>query len=111
AASLVAIAASAAALTFWMRARRADDRPRPHFRFALMLPESASVNVSQRGTSFALSPDGKKLAYAGGPGANLYVRDLDELTPRLVSNERIASPRFSPDGAWIGYVAGNMLRT
>ena len=63
-----------------------------------------------RGAAFALSPDGSALAYVGRDGRDrqLMVRRLDEADARpLAGTEGALDPFFSPDGAWIGFFAGN----
>lgn len=62
---------------------------------------------------FALSPDGRTLAYTARDGASqaLYVRRLDRLgVERLPRTEGANSPFFSPDSRWIGYFANGRLR-
>jgi Tol biopolymer transport system component len=50
----------------------------------------------------ALSPDGQRIAYVDR--GQLWVRELDELTPRRVSSsERADAPFWSPDGGSIGF--------
>lgn len=47
------------------------------------------------------SPDGKQIAYVGGPFANdVYVMDSDGSNPRLISDEpsKVQNVRWSPDG-------------
>jgi serine/threonine protein kinase len=51
---------------------------------------------------FALSPDGRSLAYVGRTG-ELFVRRLDEFDARpLDGTSGARTPFFSPDGAWVG---------
>jgi len=58
-------------------------------------------------TYLALSPDGRKAVYAareGGPEWVLFIRSLDELTPRaLPGTEGASFPEFSPDGKWVAF--------
>lgn len=59
-------------------------------------------------TSFAVSPDGSKLAYLIRSGSNdqLFMRDMDRLESQLVTNVKglTQSPLFfSPDGRWLGF--------
>ena len=65
-----------------------------------------------RGSSFALSPDGSMLAYAGRGedrgSRQLLIRRLDQnIAQPLAGTEGAADPFFSPDGAWIGFFAGS----
>jgi serine/threonine protein kinase len=51
---------------------------------------------------FALSPDGRLLAYVAN--GLIHVRDLDRDDVRVLPEARGSRPFFSPDGAWIGFV-------
>ena len=61
----------------------------------------------------ALSPDGNSLVFRNpltGPG-QLYLKRRDELVARpLAGTDGGSGPFFSPDGAWIGFVAQGQLR-
>jgi Tol biopolymer transport system component len=65
------------------------------------------------GVEAALSPDGASLVFRNpltGPG-QLYVKRRDEVVARpLAGTEGGSGPFFSPDGAWIGFVAHGQLR-
>ena len=55
--------------------------------------------------SFALSPDGRRLAFVVGD--EIWVRTLDRLEPTVLKGLGMPSrPFFSPDGQWIGYFDG-----
>ena len=75
----------------------------------------ASSNLSGRPsrTSMAVSPDGRLVVFCGTQGnvTQLYVRGLDraEATP-VQGTEGGIGPFFSPDGAWIGFWAGNAIK-
>jgi eukaryotic-like serine/threonine-protein kinase len=58
---------------------------------------------------FTLSPDGRHLAIAAD--GQLWVRSFDSLATRPLPGTAGATyPFWSPDGAWIGYFAGEELR-
>jgi protein kinase-like protein/WD40 repeat protein len=61
------------------------------------------------GNSFAISPDGKRIVYAG-PGG-LFIRDLDrlEMTP-MAETKGARNIFFSPDGQWVGFGADGKLK-
>ncbi len=62
------------------------------------------------GSSIAISPDGTRLAYASGNPTRLFVRRLDQSTAtELPGTQGAAVPLFSPDGHWVGFVAGTKL--
>lgn len=65
------------------------------------------------GVEAALSPDGGSLVFRSpltGPG-QLYIKRRDEVVARpLAGTEGGSGPFFSPDGAWIGFVANGQLR-
>jgi serine/threonine-protein kinase len=61
----------------------------------------------------AISPDGRRVAFRGkGGGTNrIYLRDLSRETAEPVpGTEGGDDPFFSPDGEWLGFVAGDKLK-
>ncbi|MDH4130978.1 MAG: protein kinase, partial [Gemmatimonadota bacterium] len=102
----VAAVATIAALWGWLR----PAPPRPTLRYTMMLPEGRGLSP-ERGTRFALSPDGSKIVYAGqGPdGTQLYLLDRSQLEPRpLPGTDGAIVPFFSPDGEQVGFnILGN----
>ena len=76
----------------------------PAVRFVAAIPEGQTLDT------FAVSPDGRSLAYAAESAADrrrrIHVRAFDASTERdreLSSTSGGTSPFFSPDGAWIAY--------
>ncbi|HVT47416.1 MAG TPA: protein kinase [Vicinamibacterales bacterium] len=65
-------------------------------------------------TSVAVSPDGRRLAFVSTDTSGrsmLWVRDLDALTPHvLTGTEDAAHPFWAPDGSAIGFLAGGKLK-
>jgi serine/threonine-protein kinase len=75
--------------------------------FGVTLPQDSAL-IPDYGPSIALSPDGSRMAYVGpGPegGKAVWVKELDELAPRMLSeSEGAFQPFFSPDGQWVGFI-------
>ena len=82
-------------------------------RWSIALPETAPVALPGASQAIALSPAGDRLAYISPRGSTtaLMVRPLDgDSTIALPGTEGAYDPCYSPDGAWIGFFAGNVLR-
>jgi serine/threonine protein kinase/Tol biopolymer transport system component len=75
---------------------------------------SGSVNVTLNLPSFALSPDGRALAFsAAALGARpvLWLRSMDQVGARqLAGTEDAQGPMWSPDSRWIGFFADGKLK-
>jgi serine/threonine-protein kinase len=84
---------------------RFDVTPRPEQRLA----------VGESSPDFALSPDGRYIAYRGvapGGGAQLWVRALEELEAvPLSGTEGATAMAFSPDGLTVAYEVAGAVRT
>jgi len=86
--------------------------PRPVFRYGLALPPGQEPV----GGGFALvTPDGSRIVYAG-PGSRpgqwqLWVKARENLaaTP-LDGTEGVTAAALSPDGQWVAFIAGGLLR-
>ena len=63
--------------------------------------------------AMTVSPDGRRIVFVGIRGAvsQLYERRLDsaDATP-IAGTEEGTGPFFSPDGAWIGFIADNKIK-
>ena len=86
---------------------------RPVERLVSPLPANTTLPQTNLGL-LALSPDGRRLAYVASGSATpqqLYVRAMDalEATP-LAGTEGAYNPFFSPDGEWIGFATGGVLK-
>jgi serine/threonine protein kinase/Tol biopolymer transport system component len=96
-------AALVAAAAAWLLKPAPPAPPKPIVRFSF---NAASGFQLFRGSSrpvFALSPDGRRLAYNMVTG--IYLRQMDSLTPRLIPGTEATSANifFSPDGEWLAY--------
>ena len=103
----VAVLATSAAFWAWTRAPRETDSFA--YRVPLAFPSDTRVNTSGPLTSFDISPDGKQLVYVGGTDRRLFIRRLDELSPRVLSNGPASSPHFSRDGQRVAFVVDYTL--
>ena len=92
-----------------------------HFREVLPSAPAGRFDVALRGdnlgngapTSFALSPDGRNLAYSGVDGSTrrLFVRPLDSLESRVIpGTDEATYPFWSPDGENLGFFAQGRLK-
>ena len=84
----------------------------PGVRFSVMPPAGTQFKVYTEGRYFALSPDGRRLAFlAGATGAaSIYLRDLDGLEARpLPASEGALSIAWSPDSARLAYFTKDQL--
>lgn len=101
-----------AALPFviaYLRRTPVDERV---LKLSVLPPENATV--AGAGTGFALSPDGRRLAFvASFEGQNLlWVRSLDSLSAQTLSGTEGTSPNvfWAPDNRFIGFFAGGKLK-
>ena len=89
----------------FLYARRA-----PPAREALRFEVSAPGNTPAQ--MFALSPDGRHLAFITGNPLQLWVRSMDALESRVLPGTEEASfPFWSPDGQRLGFFAQGKLKT
>jgi serine/threonine-protein kinase len=78
-----------------------------------LAPAEQLADGRPRFWAFALSPDGRRIAFSGlrDGKTDLYLRALDRPEAALVPGTSGAlSPFFSPDGRWIGFLADDALK-
>jgi len=97
----------------WLLPRTPAVEPRPIVRATMVLPADTTLALS-RGAALALSPDGRRIVFAGRSknGVKLYLRALDsDRSEPIAGTDDAASPFFSPDGNWVGFFAkGKLLK-
>jgi eukaryotic-like serine/threonine-protein kinase len=106
-----ALAVAAGALS--VAGRRPAAASAPVLRFSVNLPEGVSFESGEIEGQHALSPDGRKLVFAGGAQASrrLYLRILDSTDVRpLEGTEGAVSPFWSPDSRSLGFFADGKLQ-
>ena len=103
----VAALCAVGAIIAWSKLARIE-APQP-IRFKLDIPEGQQI-VSSPGSSIAISPDGRVIAYTATSAQSpmMYTRRLDELkTTGFPPTERPMDLKFSRDGRWISFVGQN----
>ena len=105
----VTLLAIALAARSWIRPGRTTSVAR----YPTTLGAPGTLDGLTFGVEAALSPDGASLVFRSpltGLG-QLYIKRRDEVVARpLAGTEGGSGPFFSPDGAWIGFVANGQLR-
>jgi serine/threonine-protein kinase len=107
----VAVTLTLAAVTaVWRWTRSAAITPNMGQRFNIGLVRGAELSTFPRVPLMAISPDGRQLVYAA-EGSGIHIRSLDRMETHLLpGTERGSHPFFSPDGQWVGFVAGGKLQ-
>ena len=109
------LVAAGLALFVVLSPRRAPPPAADVVHFSLSLPEGVSPDrdLLTQVQVLAVSPDGRRIAFRGRSGDThrFYLRDLSRETAEPVSGtEDGDDPFFSPDGEWLGFVAGDKLK-
>jgi serine/threonine-protein kinase len=96
-------AALVAASAAWFLKPTAPAPPKPIVRFSFNAATGFQLFRGSSRSVFALSPDGRRLAYNMVNG--IYLRTMDSLTSRLIPGTETTSANifFSPDGEWLAY--------
>ena len=98
----LAILISGTAIWAWVRPAPS----KPVIRNTLVFDSTeAIVPGSPLWGRLAISPDGSRMAYIGGPGAQLLIRPRNQLhATALAGTEGAVTPFFSPDGDSVGFL-------
>ena len=97
----------------WMLTRPtpAPTPPRPVIRYQVAMDTTQELSRVPQFSRVALSPDGSRLVYVGGPRAQLLLRLQSQLSATaLPGTDDAVSPFFSPDGEHVGFMQGRVLR-
>ena len=104
----LAILMTATAIWGWMRPP--SSKPVVRYRLVVDSTEAIAKGSSWSGR-IALSPDGSRLAYIGGPRSQLLIRSRDQLHAiAMPGTEGVTNPFFSPDGKHVGFLEGEGVR-
>jgi eukaryotic-like serine/threonine-protein kinase len=84
----------------------------PVIRSNFDLPPGVRINDVITGTTIAVSPKGDMIAFTSisGSGFRMYVRRVSDLEAREVAPNAGRNLTFSPDGRWIAFTEGNLLK-
>ncbi len=111
--AVAAVLAAVAALLGFSATRRGRFAGDSAVRLSVALPPGQAV-VVQDLPNVALSRDGAQLAYVARKESGktaLYLRSLASFEAReLPETEGALAPFFSPDGQWVGFLAGGKLQ-
>lgn len=108
--SAAALAALFLATTIWSWLGPAPAQPVSRYILALDSAESM-VPGAPWSTRFAISPDGSRLAYIGGPRAQVLIRRRNQLHATGVPHsEGAQTPFFSPDGNQVGFLREKQIQ-
>jgi serine/threonine-protein kinase len=107
-----ALVALLGTLLGWQYLGPSPEPDSPVVRVNFDLPEGARINDVISGTTIAVSPRGDMIAFTstGTAGFRMYVRRIDELAAREISDIAGRNLAFSPDGQWIAFTEGNVIR-
>ena len=105
---LAGLATSLAVMALWGWLRPAPNPPRPVARHQIVFPTGQELLGR-----LAVSPDGSMWAYVGpsASGTQLWIKRRAEHRGRpLAGTDGALAPFFSPDGAWVGFIAEEQIK-
>jgi Tol biopolymer transport system component/tRNA A-37 threonylcarbamoyl transferase component Bud32 len=96
----------------WQQLKPRTETEAPVVRVNFDLPEGVRVNDVITGTTIAVSPKGDMIAFTSISfgGFRMFVRRIDEIAAREIASAAGRNLKFSPDGRWIAFTEGNLLR-
>ena len=105
------LVAALIALFGWQRFRPQERVDPPVVRVNFDPPPGARINDAITGTTIAVSPKGDMIAFTSisVSGFRMYVRRINEIAARQVSEAAGRNLTFSPDGRWVAFTEGNVL--
>ncbi|MEO7521092.1 MAG: protein kinase [Gemmatimonas sp.] len=114
--AFLALLALAASLLAWRESVSGSEVAKgAHvIRSRLDIPEGVTIADALPGNTIAVSPDGSMIAFTSVAvnGYRMYVRRVNELEARDLSDANLAGRNltFSPDGKWVAFSEGNLVR-
>jgi Tol biopolymer transport system component len=111
----VAAVAALAAIILGVALLRRPPATRQTFRFSILPPAGGGFLLPTSSGAIAVSPDGTKVAYTARDANNvrqLWLYDLARGAAKPIESTTQASgPFWSPDGRFIGFLAGSKLKS
>ena len=102
-----ALAALFLAIAIWSWMRPAPSKQVVRYSLVFDSAEAMIQPIGYFWGRLALSPDGSRLAYVGGPHAQILVRQRNQLHATAIpGSDGAQNPFFSPDGQHVGFVTG-----
>jgi Tol biopolymer transport system component len=99
-------AAIVSGVAVWLAMSDGPDSPAPPTRFAITLADAVLTSP------IAIAPDGRTIVYSAVRGGvtQMYRRALGQFEATAIAgSEGGEAPMVSPDGQWVGFVAGEKL--
>ena len=109
-----AVAAALAGIAVWQQVTADAPTEPPVIRSNFDLPPNARVSDVLPGATLAVSPRGDMMAFTsvGVQGFRMFFRRFDEIAARPFGDGNVAGRNltFSPDGKWLAFTEGNVLK-
>jgi len=105
----LAVVVAAVAAWGWLGPSRA--KPTTEWQYIALSDASNGLTPLTAATQFAISPDGATTAFTSDSLGHLWLKRRAALAPVMLAGTEFANtPTFSPDGRWIAFVAGGVLK-